>query len=91
MTKAGCGATKSCYSDHASCRSSSDCRFLATYSVDGDNVIISLSATAGYVAIGFGNNNRMVNVQPTCYKLALFFIFEKINVKIAFYSCKLQQ
>lgn len=59
VTKAGCGKTKSCYSDHTSCSSSSDCRFLSTYSTDGDDVIITLSGKADYVAIGFGENNRM--------------------------------
>ncbi|EDO34476.1 predicted protein [Nematostella vectensis] len=59
ITKVGCGKTKACVSEPKNCRTSSDCQYLMTYTVENDDVIFHMSTSLGWSAIGFNSKPRM--------------------------------
>ena len=61
VTKQQCGSEKGCYSEPEDCTNSSNCVFLVTYKVDGDNISFEMSGKHGYVAVGFNSKQQMVS------------------------------
>lgn len=80
ITKEGCGKTKSCYSEPADCKASSDCRYLVTIKplAKGKVVEFELSAKAEWVSIGFDKDKQMV--------LFFFNIYHKCSYGLCFFS-----
>ncbi|XP_067027448.1 ferric-chelate reductase 1-like isoform X3 [Acropora muricata] len=61
IAKEGCGKTKSCYSEPADCKASSDCNYLVTIKplAKGKELEFELSAKAQWVSIGFDKDKQM--------------------------------
>lgn len=67
INKDGCGKTKSCYSEPANCKGTSDCDFLVTIrplkgvdcSDDNGEVEFELSTNKDWAAIGFNKEKKM--------------------------------
>lgn len=68
INKDGCGKTKSCYSEPANCKGTSDCDFFVTIrplkgvdcSDDNGEVEFELSTNKDWAAIGFNKEKKMV-------------------------------
>ena len=81
ITKEGCGKTKSCYSEPADCKASSDCSYLVTIKPleKGKELEFELSAKAQWVSIGFDKDKRMViflfNIYHICISFSTDFVF----------------
>ncbi|XP_072017628.1 uncharacterized protein [Amphiura filiformis] len=62
VTSTGCGTTKGCYRDPATCTDGSNCNFFATWNTkqDGSNIFtITGSGASSYIAIGFSTSSSM--------------------------------
>ena len=68
ITKDGCGETKSCYSEPADCKGSSDCSYFVTIKPvkEGDGqgevteVEFEISSKRQWASIGFNTEKKMV-------------------------------
>ena len=68
INKDGCGKTKSCYSEPANCKGTSDCDFLVTIrplkgvdcNDDNGEVEFELSTNKDWASIGFNKEKKMV-------------------------------
>ena len=79
ITKTECDKTKNCYSEPKDCKTSDDCDYLLTYQVANNKLTVEMSATTGWVAVGFNSKQRMVSIVSFFTTVAILGTFEKKN------------